>query len=240
MQQIHSAFLKMAFTVNMLFWAIIAVTPAEAAPLSFYFEGTVSSVDAALLSPTSPFGNVGSPYNGQLSGNFTYDSALLSSSLISGDTGLYNGVITNPSVTIGTYQASLSGNSGSFVQIRDQVPFSIPGHPGPFYYDEYLIQAPIVNLNAVNAATPIYFEITFIHAPSVFGNTALVPPTLGNLLGTPSFRLVFQQGTGSPQITGSVPTFVPLPPAVILFGAGLVALIGLGARNWQRTRVVSS
>jgi hypothetical protein len=27
---------------------------------------------------------------------------------------------------------------------------------------------------------------------------------------------------------------VPLPPAVVLFGAGLVALVGLGARNWQR------
>ena len=25
---------------------------------------------------------------------------------------------------------------------------------------------------------------------------------------------------------------VPLPPAVVLFGAGLVALVGLGARNW--------
>ncbi len=31
-------------------------------------------------------------------------------------------------------------------------------------------------------------------------------------------------------------TPVPLPPAVILFGAGIVALIGLGARNWQRKR----
>jgi hypothetical protein len=27
---------------------------------------------------------------------------------------------------------------------------------------------------------------------------------------------------------------VPLPPAAVLFGAGLVALVGLGARNWQR------
>lgn len=27
---------------------------------------------------------------------------------------------------------------------------------------------------------------------------------------------------------------VPLPSAVVLFGAGLVALVGLGARNWQR------
>ena len=29
-------------------------------------------------------------------------------------------------------------------------------------------------------------------------------------------------------------TAVPLPPAVILFGAGLVALVGLGARSWRQ------
>lgn len=31
-------------------------------------------------------------------------------------------------------------------------------------------------------------------------------------------------------------TPVPLPPAVILFGAGLVALVGLGARSWRQRK----
>jgi hypothetical protein len=82
-----------------------------------------------------------------------------------------------------------------------------------------------------------------------FPNTSLptLAPSLGGVnghpIGDPSnpftpFRIVFDNGANPDLIaSGRISLLTtPLPPAVILFGAGLVALIGLGARNWQRAR----
>ena len=67
------------------------------------------------------------------------------------------------------------------------------------------------------------------------------PPSLGSF-ATKTFHLTFLNssqvviGDAVGTINSLSMTPVPLPPAVILFGAGLVALVGLGARNWQQKR----
>ncbi len=49
-----------------------------------------------------------------------------------------------------------------------------------------------------------------------------------------SSSLMEQSGLIASAVESNSAVATPLPPAVILFGAGLVALIGLGARNWQQ------
>jgi len=98
------------------------------------------------------------------------------------------------------------------------------------------MQAPIDDGSMVGAFTPFDIQIDFIHGPGLFtGNNNL--PSLGSMFNA-SIHVTFAKNGQFPQILGSVDsmTAVPLPPAIILFGAGLVALIGLGARNWQRER----
>jgi hypothetical protein len=67
------------------------------------------------------------------------------------------------------------------------------------------------------------------------------PPSLGNLSST-QWRLVFENSNGrAVRLQGVLNslTVVPLPAAVLLFGAGLISLVGLGAgglRNLRRTQ----
>ena len=70
-----------------------------------------------------------------------------------------------------------------------------------------------------------YFQISIIHFPSAFSKTT-DPPSLG-MIGAAPLRLAF--GNSGPNDI----TTVPIPPGAILFGTGIVALICLGATNWQ-------
>ena len=204
MYRIHSYFLMLAFTVTMLLGSSIALTPANASLVDFDFGGTVNYVSPGL--PSSFLGQTIS------SGLITYNSgASDSNGLI--DTGRYNGAITGGHVQFsGGYSATLGGIGDNFIEIAKI------GND-----DVYRLHAPITG-------SPLdYFEIDIIHHPSAFNNN-LLPPSLG-AISSAEFHLVFGDG-GPKEIKGPL-TVVPLPPAVILFGAGLVALIGLGARNWQ-------
>jgi hypothetical protein len=67
------------------------------------------------------------------------------------------------------------------------------------------------------------------------------PPSLGDLSST-QWRLVFENSNGrAVRLQGVLNslTVVPLPAAVLLFGAGLISLVGLGAgglRNLRRSQ----
>ena len=224
MNHIRPSFLKLAFTVSMLLWASIAVTPATAASVTFHFQGTVGASDGALGSTFSAGQSV--------KGSFAYDPAPLLPAHDSNPTsgiGRYNGVLTALQVTIGGiggYVANLNPTGSDFIEIRNQ-----PDLPGNV--DGYVMRAPVTG-SLVNDVSASYFRIEFIHSPSAFTSEALQAATLGNLFST--FRMGFSDnGSGDPpQISGTVSLVsTPLPPAVILFGAGLVALIGLGAGSWR-------
>ena len=223
MNHMRSVSLKFALAASMLLWGSIAVTPAMAALTLFHFQGTVGASDG-MLGPTL--------FPGQLvKGSFTYDPAPAvpaHDSNINPGIGRYNGLLTALHVDIGNgaYVAELNPTGSDFIEIRDQA--NLLGN-----VDGYVMRAPVIG-GSVNGVSAAYFRIEFTHFPSAFTSDALRAPTLGSLFS--NFRMGFSDnGSGdSPQISGPV-TLVstPLPPAVILFGAGLVALIGLGARNWQ-------
>ncbi len=83
-------------------------------------------------------------------------------------------------------------------------------------------------------------ELSTLGNTSVWTSNALptTMPSISSFNHKTEWRLNF--APGEKQVSGTITalTAVPLPPAVLLFGAGLVALIGLGARNWQQRRTV--
>lgn len=165
------------------------------------------------------YSSAGASFLGQtMSGLIKYEDETMDSNGLDG-IGRYNGAITYLTVQFsGGHTVTMGGVGSNFIEIQ-QI-----GNA-----DVYQLQAPVTGL-------PLdYFQVSIIHHPSAFSNS-LFPPTLG-MMSQSQFRLVF--GNGAPNVVSGPLTAVPLPPAVILFGAGLAALMGLGvARGRQRGQKV--
>ena len=114
--------------------------------------------------------------------------------------------------------------------------------------DTYTVVIPFTGLPPIGASGPAasqleiyYWHPNILHTqpvPDLFSDTSLptTPPGITSDTPTP-FRVVFTGDNGS-VVTGTLfnisQVATPLPPAVILFSAGLVALIGLGAGSWRQ------
>jgi hypothetical protein len=225
MKHSRPKFLKLALAASMLLWASIAVTPAQAAPVTFFFEGVVAHTDVQLFShasdPASPLGfNTRHPMNAF----FPDESTTADARPGNVNFGQYEGALTDLSVTITgppllpSYTVALGDPAGSLIRVQDGVA-----------NDQYQVDAPVTG-GDIKTLTPTQFNIDLTDAFAlIFGDDSLptTPPSLGDI-STNIWRLSFDNGNR--EVRGSLTslTAVPLPPAVILFGAGLVALIGLG------------
>ena len=151
--------------------------------------------------------------------------------------GQYEGVIDSLTINVGTYTVTIGPqvfNNGLFntILLSDQPPGGI---------DALLLTSGLVGGGAINGATPVSLVINLQDPTgSVFESAALgfigpLPPSISAFQGGNNFyQLLFDTGDSvSGSITSVSLTAVPLPPAVILFGVGLVALIGLGAGRWR-------
>ena len=140
--------------------------------------------------------------------------------------GSYN--IQSLNVTIGGYTASV-GPTGT-VNIRN-------GNGSGLAADRFEVSAPQSgNLTGdpINFLLPRVFTINLRGPSNVFGSDELPSsvPSLSSFTNANQYRLQFGPTNGAnARVEGQLTslTAVPLPPAVILFGVGLVALIGLGA-----------
>ena len=204
----------LGMTGGLLLCVGIATPPASAAPIVFNFSGNVTQVQN-LADP--PF----SVSTGTMSGFMTVES-------LPSD-GSY--VVTNFSVTI---QGQNYTNAGPFsgVQITN-------GTPGQDRFDLTVptLTGPSIQADPGPGTVPpenFLMELSTLGGTSVWDSNALptTMPSISSFDHKTEWRLNFTPGFVKGDITSL--TAVPLPAAVILFGAGLVALIGLGARNWQR------
>src|SRR5262245_25073811 len=214
MNHMRQLFLKLGFTASMLLWASIAVTPATAATIQYSFTGTVDRVNSQLSS--------------------TFNTSQLMSGLVTVNTSdtnapsnIGNYAITSFSLNIGGYTATM-GTSGQ-VEIRN-------GFPG---LDGFNVTVNAPNGMNVDSIAPRIFEIPLLGPSSIFSNDALptTPPSVSAFSNFNQWRLAFGPGLGR-RVSGIVTnlTAVPLPAAVILFGAGLISLVGLGAGGLRNLR----
>ena len=216
MNHIRPVFLKLAFMASMLLWASIVVTPAMAASIQYSFTG-----------------NVGNVHN-QLSSTFNTTQSMeglmtVNTSDTNGSGTFGNFAIETFTVTIGGYTATWGMGTSGLVEIRN----------GPSGKDEFNVAVNAPNGLNVNSLVPGIFEIQLRGPNSIFSSDALptISPSIASFTDKNLWRLVFRPGNGK-DVSGVITsmTVVPLPAAVILFGAGLVALVGLGAGSWRQKK----
>lgn len=136
--------------------------------------------------------------------------------------GRYNNTIQDFSVSVGTYFASFApGNS--FIRVTN----SAPGAGN----DIYELRVNGLFGSAVNGFTPSSFLLELTDPSGTAFSSDALPTSAPSLssFARSEFRLLF--GSASTRVQGALTSLVPLPAAVWLFGAGLVALVGLGSRG---------
>ena len=217
---------NLGLTAGILLCAGLATAPAMASSITFTFTGTVTEVGHKLREPSpGPFS-----VDQSATGSYTFNPDTPNTG--SGNTGEYHGALDGPStnfnVTIGTYVASL-GAGATRIEVID--------NPHNFRDESYEVEG-VFSGAPVNWQNPKSFQFDIEHPSSNQFNGISLPLTSPSVssFDVRTLRLVFGYGGDDRTVivTLNEMTPVPLPPAVILFGAGLVSLIGLGARNRQR------
>jgi hypothetical protein len=195
------------------------VGASEAALVTYTFQGAVSDIS----DPLFPTFNTGQT----LTGSFTFNN--LANQF---GPGAYPNVLTDLQVNVGAGSGALTTGT-NVMRIIDT-----PG-AGP---DIFRLRG------SVNMATPLgAFATSVFHIdlrdPTGTAFNSLALPSPGNVslsnFASNKWRLVL---AGGKVISGSLTSLqaVPLPATVLLFGAGLIALVGFGAgglRNLRRAGV---
>ena len=249
MNHIRPVFLKLAFTVSMLLLASIAVTPAKADLVTFAFQGTVETIGSNLLHPDSPFGTLSSPIVPMfLSGSYMFESTTPNG--ISGipQLGVYSSSISNLTFQVREGSAApFYSNTPETITIPPPDPIApnviivqndFLAGDGDVYQVKMHFSGTDVNTHAASSFTIDHLSV-FPANPFSDNLLPTTPPGLGGIGDRTSFQINFEGGVGS-TVRGNITSLTlvanPLPPAVILFGAGLVALVGLGAGSWRQRK----
>jgi len=218
MTKLNPSMPVMALKAGVLCAILLSPLASTAAPISFNFGGSVDSVHGGVFTAGGT-GTNGFSSSLPMNGSFTFNSSTPDSNggaLI----GRYNGTIQNLTVTVGNYTATYNPGS-SFIRVVNN-----PGVGSTYHVEVTNLSGP-----SVNGRAPSSFEITLENPTgTAFTNDHLptTPPSLSSFASS-SWRLIFG-GTGH-RVQGGLTSLVPLPAAVWLFGAGLIALVGLGSRG---------
>jgi hypothetical protein len=208
----------------------LAATPAMAALITYNFTGDVTGVH--------PLVSSGFDTSMKMKGSMTVVNMVdQGPDPRDSSYGLYE--VQSFNVTIGDYTATLRPSSaGSIEIVHEWLTEAGTLTDGLFAAMEQM------DANIVNLLDPRFFAIS-LFGPSrpdkLFGSDALpiaLPPSVSSFKELNDFRLVFGL-VGTPvEVSGDITslTVVPLPAAVLLFGAGLISLVGLGAGGLRNLR----
>jgi hypothetical protein len=199
---------------------LLSGNAAHAALVTYSFTGGISTISGALLSPTM---NLTSP----VTGTFQFDNAT------GGVGGNYPGAVTGMTVAIGGYTSSFALGANAVTTFQNT------SLGGGLIGDRWRLVTAAMGL-PTNGYTPLSFDLQLDReGGGLFSNTNLQnPPSLSSLTST-RWRLIFENSDGNVvNVRGALNslTAVPLPAAVILFGAGLISLVGLGAGGLRNIR----
>lgn len=197
---------------------LLSPVTSMAASISFGFSGSVSDVLGGVFTQNGAGAN-GFSSSLPMSGSFTFNSTTADTNG-SANTGRYNGTIQNLTVTVGNYTATYNPGT-SFIRVVNN-----PGVGSIYHVEVNGLSGPLVNGRApssfeINLENPTGTAFTNDHLPTT-------PPSLSSFSRN-QWRLIF--GATGHRVQGALSSLVPLPAAVWLFGAGLIALVGLGSRG---------
>ena len=215
----HKRLTTLAVIATSLLTLSLPSAPASAALLQFSFEGAVNSV-AGALQPTLDNTH-------KLSGFFTIESTT-SGTPAGANTTQYTNIFKNMTLSLGpiggpAVMTAALGSADNSLTVKTT--------GGPLV--QYTALGPLTGSSVTGLSGNSHFPLSFEFDGNA--NTSS-PPGIGSFVSN-QWRIVFS-GTGNPKVIGTLTslTAVPLPTAVVLFGAGLVALAGLGAGSRrQRT-----
>lgn len=218
MQMMKRFFGKRLVVSAMAISALVSVAgPSEASLVKFSFDGSIGEVGGVL------FPTVGS---GTMSGDITFDQSI---SPIA--PGFYFDSIKGLNVKINNVQVA-SYDQGLNGMLVSNSPL-LGGADNLTVFSN-------VGGSVINGVLPIGFRFSLTDpSGNVFGNQNLpsAPPSLSSFASN-QWRLDFG-GTGN-YVVGSLAhmtlTAVPLPAAVVLFGIGLISLVGFGAGGLRNLR----
>jgi hypothetical protein len=189
--------------------------PSEASLVTFSFDGSISEVNGAL------FPTLGT---GSMAGTVTFDSA---TAPVPG-TGIYLNSITALNLNVNGRPFSYAPGANGIVVLNSP----------PMGGSDSVTAFSSVTGMAINGVIPTSFQVSLTDpSGGVISDLSLAttPPSL-NSFARNQWRLNFS-GVGN-YVVGSLAhlTAVPLPAAMILFGAGLISLVGLGAGGLRNLR----
>lgn len=204
--------------IAMCSWLLL-VSTTQAYPIDVAFSGLVSDVSGPLS------GRFAVPQSMDARFTFNYNGE-------NSPTGVYHGVITSLTVNFAnTYKASFDPGGANSIRLTS--------NPGVGEFDSSWTMTAGAKGAAVNGFTPMEFSFYQEGIDLFSGSVALLGPSIGGAITSTGWRLIFKDGNGDVAgIEGTVKnlTVVPLPAAVVLFGAGLVSLVGLGAGGLRNSR----
>ncbi len=221
---------SLALLAGLAMFGGVAVAPAMADTIRFDFSGEVDRIGNLLSPPPLPF-NTSSNIKGSMTVNTTDNNP--------SNTTRGSYVIESFTVTIGGvggYTASFGLSTNNRVVIRnlageDRFVTNVNDLSGP-------------NVGSGSGLAPDFFGINLRGPDTLFGNDALpgaaaLPASINAFDQQHTWRLVFGSGGNRRTVSGDLTslTAVPLPAGVVLFGVGLVALIGLGAGGLRNLRL---
>ncbi len=187
----------------------VPITAAQAALVTYEFTGSLDDPASSLL----------------VSGSFQFESTTI------GNSGVYNGAVKGFTLKVGpvdapVFQSSFTPGANAVKISQDLLTMGVDT------IDRWELISAATGGN-LGSFTPSSFDLRFDVMNGNLGTNLQHPPSIGDLNGgSATWRLVFEDVNRKPAAwLGSISTLtaVPLPAAVILFGAGLISLVGLGA-----------
>ncbi|MBH0202663.1 MAG: hypothetical protein HP496_10330 [Nitrospira sp.] len=194
------------------------ITSAHAALATYSFTGVTANPEAPLI---------------PVEGTFQFNDRM------SGSSGVYSGAVTGFKLVFnnGAYTSVFApGLNGVIISQNTDLGSGIWG-------DRWALMTSATG-DELGGVTPYNFDLYLSRqGQGLFTNTDLKnPPSLSDL-DSKTWRLYFKNSDGVPfAFYGPIHslTAVPLPPAVLLFGAGLIALVGLGVGGLRNLRGAQS
>lgn len=200
----------------------VPITAAHAALVTYSFAGNFDGDTTGSI---------------HISGLFKYDSSTV------GSGGVYNGTVKDYSFKMSfNHGADLYTSSfkpgGNAITISKNI--SVGGGNGDQWELVTAASGDSVEDSFGKVSTPFSFGLRLNQSGGGLNLNVQDPPSLGSLAGGGArWRLLFEDAEGVPgAYIGSINslTAVPLPTAVLLFGAGLISLVGLGAGGLRNLR----